>query len=127
MKEHPKQYRPLRVGEIIEDGDQFLGPSSGLWIHSASSGKRVGWGDFHYRREIKSEKSESMKSYYYIRKQGGLQVQCETIESAQSEAMRLAQQSPGETFEILQCIALVSTASPTASTFWMEGQCPANK
>jgi len=128
MKEHQKQYRPLRAGEIIEDGDQFLEPSSGLWIYSSCSGGRVEWGDFDYRREIKSKETESMKSYYYVLKIGGQipVVRHETILSAQSEAMRLAQKHAGETFEILQCVALVTTPASTASTFWMEGQCPAN-
>jgi len=128
MKEHPKQYRPLGVGEIIQGGDQFLGPTSGLWIYSSCPGSKVELNDFDYRREIKSEKTESMRPYYYIRKQGGLEpaVKHETIEAAQSEAMRLAQKHAGETFEILQCVALVTTPAPTASTFWMDGQCPAD-
>jgi hypothetical protein len=74
------------------------------------------------------EQPKSMKAYYYVQKINGQipAVRHETIEAAQSEAMRLAQKHAGETFEILKCVALVSTPAPTASTFWMDGQCPAN-
>jgi hypothetical protein len=120
--------RILEIGETIKAGDLFLGPNSHIWLPTSRTGETIKTDEFIYAREIKSEKTESMRPYYYIRKQGGLEpaVKHETIEAAQSEAMRLAQKHAGETFEILQCVALVTTPAPTASTFWMDGQCPAD-
>jgi hypothetical protein len=62
-----------------------------------------------------------MKPYYYIYRVGGShpKVRHHTIESAHREAMRLAAQHPGESFEILKCIATTRTTTP--QTFWMDG------
>ena len=65
-----------------------------------------------------------MKPYYYVyrRGHGPPRVKHDTLESARSEAERLASSHPGEAFEILKCVA-VSSASEI-STFWMDGEGP---
>jgi len=62
-----------------------------------------------------------MTPYYYIFRVGGSAPQFKhpTLESAHTEAMRLAGQHLGDTFEILQCIATTRTTTP--QTFWMDG------
>ena len=63
-----------------------------------------------------------MKPYYYVyrRGHGPPKIKHDTLESARSEAERLASSHPGEAFEILKCVA-VSSASKI-STFWMDGE-----
>ena len=65
-----------------------------------------------------------MKPYYYVyrRGHGPPKIKHDTLESARSEAERLASSHPGEAFEILKCVA-VSSASKI-STFWMDGEVP---
>jgi hypothetical protein len=65
-----------------------------------------------------------MKPYFYIyRVDHSLpRVKHATIESAHSEAMRLSEQHPGETFEILQCLGITRTTTP--QTFWVDGVIP---
>ncbi len=65
-----------------------------------------------------------MKPYYYVYRVNdrGPRIKHATIEEAHSEAMRLAGQHPGESFEILQCLATVRTTQPQA--FWMDGVIP---
>ena len=65
-----------------------------------------------------------MKPYYYVyrRGHGPPRVKHDTLESARSEAERLASSHPGEALEILKCVA-VSSASEI-STFWMDGEGP---
>ena len=62
-----------------------------------------------------------MTPYYYIFRVGGShpRIKHPTLESAHTEALRLAGQHPGDTFEILQCIATTRTTNP--QTFWMDG------
>ena len=68
-----------------------------------------------------------MKPYYYVlnRRHGIPTVKHETVEIAQSEAERMAQKNPGNSFEILRCVGITST--PKASTFWMHGEGPPDK
>ena len=63
-----------------------------------------------------------MKPYYYVyrRGHGPPRVKHDTLESARSEAERLASSHPGEALEILKCVA-VSSASEI-STFWIEAE-----
>lgn len=65
-----------------------------------------------------------MKPYYYVYRVNdrGPRVRHSTLDSAHTEALRLAAQHPGESFEILQCLATVRTTSPQA--FWMDGVIP---
>jgi hypothetical protein len=65
-----------------------------------------------------------MKPYYYIFRVGGShpRIKHQTLESAHTEAMRLAAQHPGDSFEILQCLATTRTINP--QTFWMDGVIP---
>jgi hypothetical protein len=65
-----------------------------------------------------------MKPYYYIFRVGGSypRIKHPTLESAHTEAMRLAAQHPGDSFEILQCLATTRTINP--QTFWMDGVIP---
>jgi hypothetical protein len=42
------------------------------------------------------------------------------IEFALLESERLASQHPGQHFEILKCVGITSTPSPSPSTFWMD-------
>jgi hypothetical protein len=46
----------------------------------------------------------------------------ETLTAAHAESLRLAKQSPGSTFEILQCMGHTRMQSPT--TFWNDGVTP---
>ena len=68
----------------------------------------------------------TMKPYYYIFRVGGSHPRFKhpTLESAHTEAMRLAAQHPGDSFEILQCLATTRTVNP--QTFWMDGVIPPN-
>jgi len=65
-----------------------------------------------------------MKPYYYVFRVGGShpRIKHPTLESAHTEAMRLAAQHPGDSFEILQCLATTRTINP--QTFWMDGVTP---
>ena len=65
-----------------------------------------------------------MKPYYYVFRVGGShpRIKHPTLESAHTEAMRLAAQHPGDSFEILQCLATTRTINP--QTFWMDGVIP---
>jgi hypothetical protein len=65
-----------------------------------------------------------MKPYYYVYRinDRGPKIKHATLEQAHAEAMRLAKQYPGESFEILQCLATVRTTNP--QTFWMDGVTP---
>jgi len=65
-----------------------------------------------------------MKPYFYVYRVNAQhpRVKHDTAESAAKEAERLAAQHPGETFEILQCIAITRTVNP--QTFWMDGIIP---
>jgi hypothetical protein len=62
-----------------------------------------------------------MKPYYYAYRvdHSHPRGKHETIESAHAEAMRLAAQHPGDTFEILQCLGITRTTTPL--TFWVDG------
>jgi hypothetical protein len=62
-----------------------------------------------------------MKTYYYVYRLGrtGPTIKHNTLKSAHTEAMRLAAQHPGDSFEILLCLATTRTATP--QTFWMDG------
>ncbi|MEO5712032.1 MAG: hypothetical protein ABIT37_00955 [Luteolibacter sp.] len=62
-----------------------------------------------------------MKSYFYIYRvgYGKPTIKHQTLELAHAEAMRLAGQHPGETFELLECLGIVQTTTPQA--FWMDG------
>ena len=66
----------------------------------------------------------TMKPYYYVYRVNdrGPRIKHATIKEAHAEAMRLAGQHPGESFEILQCLATVRTTNPQA--FWMDGVRP---
>ena len=65
-----------------------------------------------------------MKPYYYVYRYGhhGPQARHGTIESAQKEAERLAEQHPESHFEILKCVG--HTRTTKAKTFWMDGEEP---
>ena len=66
-----------------------------------------------------------MKPYYYIYRTDesrGPKIKHATLAEAQTEAERLANQHPGSTFEILQCVAITRCAQ--ASTFWLDGEEP---
>ena len=65
-----------------------------------------------------------MKPYYYIFRVGGghPRIKHPTLESAHAEAMRLAAKHPGDSFEILQCLATTRTINP--QTLWMDGVIP---
>lgn len=65
-----------------------------------------------------------MKPYYYTSHTKGdwPRVRHVTLESARDEAMKLAGENPGENFEILACIGITLTTTP--STFWMDGVTP---
>lgn len=58
-----------------------------------------------------------MKPYYYINYDGrkALTVKYETLQSALESANQNAIFSPGEAFEILQCIGIVQTTAPTVA------------
>ena len=62
-----------------------------------------------------------MKSYYRILRLNhgrAPTVQHATLKEAETEALRLAGQHPGEQFEILQCLAIAQTSQP--SLFWCD-------
>lgn len=65
-----------------------------------------------------------MTPYYYVyRWAHGQPIQRHTkLTDAVIEAERLAQKHPGETFEILECVAM-SKINPSC-TFWMDGKTP---
>ena len=65
-----------------------------------------------------------MKAYYYVYRvgHGKPTVQHPTLEEATREALRLSGQHPGETFEILKCLARARTVTP--ALFWTEGNEP---
>ena len=66
----------------------------------------------------------TMKPYYYIYRvgYGKPTIKHQSLALAHTEAMRLAGQHPGETFEILECLGIVQTTTPQA--FWMDGVIP---
>ena len=69
-----------------------------------------------------------MKPYFYIYRADqsrAPKVKHATLAEAQAEAERLANQHPGSTFEILQCVAI--TRCTQANTFWMDGEQPQEK
>lgn len=63
-----------------------------------------------------------MKSYYYVYRVGHKHptVRHATPALAAAEAERLAAQHPGDTFEVLQCLAITRTVVPPV-TFWLDG------
>lgn len=65
-----------------------------------------------------------MNTYYYVYRVGYKfpTIKHHTLTSAANEAERLANQHPGETFEILQCQAVTRTV--LVKTFWMDGVTP---
>ena len=65
-----------------------------------------------------------MKPYYYVFRVGGShpRIKHPTMELAHAEAMRLATQHPGDSFEILQCLGTTRTTTP--QTFWVDGVIP---
>jgi hypothetical protein len=65
-----------------------------------------------------------MKPYYYVYRyqDRGPRVRHATLEAAQAEAMRLAEQHPTGYFEILKCVGFARTTK--AATFWMDGEGP---
>jgi hypothetical protein len=65
-----------------------------------------------------------MKPYYYVYRygHGGPTAIHKTVESAQKEAERLAEQHPESSFDILKCVA--QTRATKAKTFWMDGEEP---
>jgi hypothetical protein len=65
-----------------------------------------------------------MKPYYYVLCVGGEfpLSKHSNLELAHAEAMRLAQQYPSISFEILQCVGLARASGP--QTFWMDGVTP---
>jgi hypothetical protein len=70
------------------------------------------------------KQSEPMKPYYYVYRwnNSAPRVRHATLESAQAEAMRLAEQHPTGYFEILKCVGFARTTK--AATFWMDGEEP---
>ena len=63
-----------------------------------------------------------MKPYYRILRLNhgrAPTVQHATLKEAETEALRLADQHPGETFEILECLGIARTTAP--SIFWNDG------
>jgi len=65
-----------------------------------------------------------MKPYYYATEPNSLR-KWETLEEAQAEAERYAENHPGKSFEILRCVGRSSTSK--ASTFWVDGDEPPEK
>ena len=66
-----------------------------------------------------------MKPYYHVYRTDetrGPKVKHPTLQSAQTEAERVANQHPGSTFVILKAVAVVRCT--VASTFWMDGEAP---
>ena len=64
---------------------------------------------------------DTMKPYYYVYRVGGNhpKIKHYNLQSAEKESIRLAGEHPGESFEILMCIATTMTTTP--HTFWMDG------
>jgi hypothetical protein len=62
-----------------------------------------------------------MKPYYYVYEYGNKapRVRHATLEQAETESKRLAEISPGATFEILMTVGLTKVTTPY--TFWMDG------
>lgn len=63
-----------------------------------------------------------MRPYYRIYRVGSsspMPVRHATPALAATEAERLAAQHPGDTFEVLQCLAVTRTTTPV--TFWLDG------
>ena len=62
-----------------------------------------------------------MKPYYYVSGTGGrlLNVKHPNLQAAHVESLRLSENNPGESFEILMCVGLTKIVS--SSTFWMDG------
>lgn len=62
-----------------------------------------------------------MKPYYYVYRVGHKHpaIKHATPALAAAEAERLAAQHPGDTFEVLQCLAITRTTAPV--TFWLDG------
>lgn len=65
-----------------------------------------------------------MEPHYYVYRVGHTKptIKHHTLKSAAIEAERLSNQHPGETFEILKCLAVTRTV--LAKTFWMDGVTP---
>ena len=64
-----------------------------------------------------------MKPYYYLKVSQFLQPKrYENLEDAERDSLKWANDDPGTTVEILQCVGITST--PKASTFWMDGVIP---
>jgi hypothetical protein len=63
-----------------------------------------------------------MKPYYYIFNPADRlpTLKHPTLESAKTEAERLATKHAGKSFEILKCIGVSQTSN--VSTFWMDGE-----
>jgi hypothetical protein len=68
-----------------------------------------------------------MKPYYYVQRVGhsAAVARHSTPTLAAKEAERLAAKHPGDTFEVLQCVAVTRCAQP--STFWMDGHSPSQE
>ena len=65
-----------------------------------------------------------MNSYYYVYRVGGdaPKIKHNTLEEAERESIRLAEQHPNASFEILQCLGITRMSKP--STFWMDSVIP---
>ena len=65
-----------------------------------------------------------MKPYYYVYEYGNKapRVRHATLEQAETEAKRLAEISPGTSFEILMAVGITRVTTP--QTFWMNGVIP---
>jgi hypothetical protein len=65
-----------------------------------------------------------MKPYYYVYRynNNAPRVRHATLEAAHAEAMRLCEQHPSQSFEILKCVGFARTTK--AATFWMDGEEP---
>ena len=65
-----------------------------------------------------------MKPYYYVYRHGhrGPEIKHPSVIAAQKESIRLAEQHPESTFEILKCVGVTRTTK--AQTFWMEREEP---
>jgi hypothetical protein len=69
-----------------------------------------------------------MKPYYYVFKpENGLRPtkKHETQQAAVDESMRLAEKHPSAKFEVCKVVAVTQCSKP--STFFMDGECPAEK
>lgn len=67
-----------------------------------------------------------MKPYYYVYRTSenrGPKIRHATLSLAVTEAERLASQHPGDSFEVLQCVAISRITKP-AATFYMDGVQP---